>query len=350
MTYFNALRIEGPLEHVRVEKYRKYRYRLTVNGRVYHEIGSLPHERLRHEELPPPSPGTEIVFVHPFANYLASERDYVDLWLGNWIFPFFHLLREHGYPVALANDFVEGVVNVAPVTLFDHLGPEPLAAIKRRSKLVMACAELSPRVYDAEDVYFVKQNPTTVKSPRDMHFHLFERDLVPRRADRPERLATLGYFGCLSNLHEEFQKEEFTNFLRRLDVAFRVVGPDEASAWSDYADVDVVLAIRPGWSLSHDDKPASKLVNAWRAGVPFLAARESAYVDLAREPDDAIFVDNKQQVTKALRALLDPGRYAALRRRALARQAEYSDARIAERYYRTLTNLVGRGTGTPRER
>ena len=43
---------------------------------------------------------------------------------------------------------------------------------------------------------------------------------------------------------------------------------DTGSSWSDFSQVDLVVAIRPPHPRLHSPKPATKLVNAWIAGVP----------------------------------------------------------------------------------
>ena len=50
-----------------------------------------------------------------------------------------------------------------------------------------------------------------------------------------------------------------------------------ADRWHDYSEVDCVVAVRDFGRSSYFHKPATKLYNAWLAGVPFIGGRDSAY-------------------------------------------------------------------------
>lgn len=56
--------------------------------------------------------------------------------------------------------------------------------------------------------------------------------------------------------------------------------------WHDYQHVDAVLAIRDCPPVVLATKPASKLINAWKAGVPALLGPEPAYRELRTSPLD----------------------------------------------------------------
>ncbi len=98
------------------------------------------------------------------------------------------------------------------------------------------------------------------------------------RARDPSRGATFRnvmFFGEEYGLNPEIADKSFKAWCDANDLEFRCV---ERSKWYDYSDCDVVLAIRSFNNEStHSDKPASKLVNAWLAGVPAILGGESAY-------------------------------------------------------------------------
>jgi hypothetical protein len=66
----------------------------------------------------------------------------------------------------------------------------------------------------------------------------------------------------------------------------------DALRWSDFHDVDLVLAVRPADPRGHTGKPAAKLYNAWLAGVPALLGAEPAYRELRTSDLDYFEVDS----------------------------------------------------------
>lgn len=125
--------------------------------------------------------------------------------------------------------------------------------------------------------------------------HWPQPDLVPRNTDRGDNLANVRFYGDPANLAPELQERSWQETLRReTGAAFEVV---PSSRWHDYSTTDAVVAIRDfrGSRLPH--KPATKLYNAWLAGVPFIGGEDSAYQSdgcagtdylVARTPNDVI--------------------------------------------------------------
>jgi hypothetical protein len=83
------------------------------------------------------------------------------------------------------------------------------------------------------------------------------------------------YFGERENLVPELGEDVFRRWCESRGMKFTIVPRD---AWHDYSDCDVVLAVRSFGTLEwHHSKPATKLFNAWLAGVPAVLGAESAY-------------------------------------------------------------------------
>lgn len=90
--------------------------------------------------------------------------------------------------------------------------------------------------------------------------------------------------------------------------------------WNDFSETDLVLAVRPPSGDLHLRKPATKLCNAWLAGVPAMLGPESAYRSLRRDELDFIEVGARAEAEAAvLRMLQEPARYASMRERASER-------------------------------
>jgi hypothetical protein len=102
------------------------------------------------------------------------------------------------------------------------------------------------------------------------HPNLLARD--PARLDRFENVC---FFGERSNLAPELADTRWKDKLRNeLGLNFIICGADR---WHDYQDADCVVAVRSFGRSGYVHKPATKLYNAWLAGVPFIGGMDSAY-------------------------------------------------------------------------
>ena len=342
MKFLDIVSITSELRHQEFGTgLNKFDYAIDVNGSTYHDIGVLNHNALFFEELDKPEGTPEIVFVHPFANYLQHLESYAELWGGNWVFPYYRLLKNQGYDVVLATDFVADTVNVAVITIADRLSVEQKASVIKQCKPVLCCAEVSPNVPDVDGVYFIKQNPTTRSSPRDMCFYLYQERLRPRNPSRGDRLRSIRYCGAVENLEPIFLEQRFSDFLKTRSIDFSIISAKHANRWGDYDDADLVLAVRPGVTKPWNNKPASKLINCWRAGVPLIAGHESSYVHYGNNGKDMVLVRSTEEVFEEIDRLTDPNEYRALSERVLDKQQEYSDSNMASEYYRQLMEITG---------
>src|SRR5690606_2673975 len=80
--------------------------------------------------------------------------------------------------------------------------------------------------------------------------------------------------------------------------------------WHDYRDVDVVVAVRPAGAARSADahialqmKPATKLYNAWTAGVPAVLSPDVAFLELRESPLDFLEATDAGEVLDALARL-----------------------------------------------
>lgn len=100
-------------------------------------------------------------------------------------------------------------------------------------------------------------------------------NLVPRDPARGDVFENICFFGDASNLAPELRDPAWRKKLRD-DLGLRFVICD-ADRWHDYSEADAVIAIRSFDRAPHLHKPATKLYNAWLAGVPFIGGHDSAY-------------------------------------------------------------------------
>lgn len=140
--------------------------------------------------------------------------------------------------------------------------------------------------------------------------HWPQPNLIPRSAGRAGRFETLAYFGDPKNLAPELQSREFQNQLRtRCGLALEIRGPDR---WHDYSGIDAILAVRDFSKARHLHKPATKLYNAWLAGVIPVTGLDSACAAEGTDGTDFLRAGSPAEMLGRLEQLKnDPG----LRRR-----------------------------------
>jgi hypothetical protein len=124
----------------------------------------------------------------------------------------------------------------------------------------------------------IVQNPNQLEGESNTFFmhHWTQPGLVPRREDRGDTFENIGYFGHPAQLAHPLRDKEWEQFLAGYDLNWIPVhkGSDRQS---DYSDIDLIVAIRSFDGRSYDHKPATKLHNAWLAGIPAILGPESAY-------------------------------------------------------------------------
>jgi hypothetical protein len=168
--------------------------------------------------------------------------------------------------------------------------------------------------------------------------HWPQPGLVPRDLSRGERVERVAFKGRLGSLAEDVCAPAFARELDRrgieleLDVIERpgVTGAHAGLHWADYSEVDLVIALRPG-NGRYSNKPASKLYNAWRAGVPAVLGPEPAYRELRRHELDYLEVTSAAEALAAIdRLRADPALYHAMVEHGRTRGESFSPESIRE--------------------
>jgi len=120
------------------------------------------------------------------------------------------------------------------------------------------------------------------------------------------------------------------------------------TAWPDYRAVDVLIAVRPPDRRLYLAKPATKLVNAWLAGVPAILGEEFAYRELRRSPLDYIEVASIDDARRAVRRLRDePILYQAMVDNGRRRAREFTITSITEHWRKLLFDILPALEGDP---
>ncbi len=163
---------------------------------------------------------------------------------------------------------------------------------------VLADATLLPTTH----FHLIQNHAQARRTPHSLFVpHWPQPSLIPRDPARGLRFEIISFFGDPDNLAPELQTPEWINQLRRELGIF--LDFKDSSRWHDYSDTDAVLAIRDFSRSRHYHKPATKLYNAWLAGVPFIGGRDSAYTMDGRPDVDYLAATSPQQVIDYLRRL-----------------------------------------------
>lgn len=143
--------------------------------------------------------------------------------------------------------------------------------------------------------------------------------IIPRRADRGDVFENLAFIGDPKNLDAAFKTEAFMDSVKQLGMNFII--RSEPNLMSDFSDIDVVIAVRRiGKVISN--KPPTKLINAWRGGVPALLGCEIGFRETRENEYDYVEIDSVEDAIKALERLKNDVSYRNAMIENAARRAE----------------------------
>jgi glycosyltransferase involved in cell wall biosynthesis len=179
--------------------------------------------------------------------------------------------------------------------------------------------------------------------------HWLQPGLMPRDPDRGTAIRRATYKGFDRNLHPDLRTPEWREFLSAREIAwvcdsvsYENRDPNTSiTDWPDYRVADVLIAVRPPDRRLHLAKPATKLVNAWLAGVPAILGEEFAYRELRRSPLDYVEVTSIDDVRRAVRKLCDePDLYQAMVDNGRRRALEFTITAITEHWRKLLFDIL----------
>ena len=247
-----------------------------------------------------------IFFVHPLAPLFSETgadfaRTYRGLEKGDSIVVPFYALRDAGFDVHLVPTVRPGRCNV--LHYCDRWTPDLFKLKKATSRCVLAAPGRAARA----------KVETAGGETLDELPHFPRPSRLPRSDARGDDVSAVLLVGAAFD-------DDFCRCLESMGVD---VSRDDAS----YERVDLVLAILD------DVQDAVVLVDAWRAGVPALLGDARVYSDLRDSPLDYFEVDDADDCLEAVDVLMrDKALYAAMRKRARDRAADYTAAVCAAKW------------------
>ena len=242
--------------------------------------------------------------------------------INNWVVQSYLQLKEplraQGVETSISEAARPGIVNVTHRDCLNRmLGPY------RHCYTVGVRADRAPlEMSDWE----ILQNNVHQRTARQHYLPFWPQPgLIPRDSARGDTVKTIAYFGRTGASSTWLESAAFHAALADMGVHFEI----REDRWFDYSDVDLVLAHRAESQTMLNQKPASKLINAWLAGVPALLGNEPAYAALRRTRHDFVAIDSAEDVLCAVKEFKrDPALYRAMIAQAINRRDAYSAERI----------------------
>jgi hypothetical protein len=219
-----------------------------------------------------------------------------------WTLQTYLHLKAANFPCELTGVIPDdGIVIVHRYSLPDNLQPS--------SKVLLVCIRADTNIHPYSQLHIV-QNPNQSQS-RGLSAlwtsyylpHWPQMDLIPRDLTRGDRFENIFYLGDMANLAPELRESSWNQQIESLGLRFVAVG--DTAEWNNYSEVDAVLAIRSFSQQKYNHKPASKLYNAWKAGVPAILGCESAYQSERKSELDYLEATSVDDVLAALTRLRD---------------------------------------------
>jgi hypothetical protein len=247
------------------------------------------------------------------------------------------------------------------VELTDRLPASGIAVFSSKQRRALRAANGGPTgatlIGVREDVgaalfadYEVVQNRHQADGKRSFFVPFWPQPgLMPRDPKRGTAIANVGFKGFRANLHSDLVRKPWLDALDRLQVrwipdAIDYSGPatsGEALDWNDYRTLDLIVAMRPHDRERYPRKPATKLYNAWLAGVPALLGPEVAYRELKRSELDYIEIATADEASATIARLKEkPELYAAMVRNGAERALEFNVAQTTRAWSTLLTEIV----------
>lgn len=225
----------------------------------------------------------------------------------NWTLQTYLHLKSVGFPCQLTDSIPNAGIVVA------HRDFLPLH-FKPSAHVLLVCIQADRPRHPYAQLHVVQNPQDAVQNSKGLFARLGsnnsyyisnwpQAELMPRQIERGDRFENIGYFGVLENLASQLQDPTWQKQLEELGLKWHIVPPER---WNDYREMDAIVAVRSfEYQGSYLWKPASKLINAWLAGVPAILGRESAFRNQRISDLDYIEVESVGEIISALKTLRD---------------------------------------------
>ena len=129
--------------------------------------------------------------------------------------------------------------------------------------------------------------------------HWNQDNIISRDKSRGLLFENVCFYGVPQNFPKEIMNQDFKDKLSNEGIVLKII--KDSAKWNDYSQTDCVLAIRDFNSKSHFNKPFSKIINGYLAGVPVIAGNESSAIYLKNKLKiDMPIANSKEECIEAI--------------------------------------------------
>ena len=214
----------------------------------------------------------------------------------NWIYQTWALLISSGTPcyALLETPSAEGIIIA--------LGIAASSSLKMPDAPFFVDVVADGTPHPGAHLHIVQNRAHAKKLPNAIFMpHWSQPGLIPRDPQRGNRFENLCFYGHSKNLAKELQTARWRQRLQD-ELGIQLHFPP-VERWHDYSQTDCAIAVRDFSHSPHWNKPATKLYNAWLAGVPFIGGRDSACSADGRPGIDYLVATSPEEVFEHLRRL-----------------------------------------------
>lgn len=243
----------------------------------------------------------------------------------SWVLTTYMRLKKVGIPCTVVKSMPQQGIVIADR---DSLGNQ----YPYLGDVMLICAKGDREFHPSAHMHIVHNASESARSSNQLwnpYFigHWPQPDIIPRSSHRGHHISTIAFLGTRSNLAPELTSKHWTETLE--DIGCQWSPRHTPAAWNDYSDIDVVIAVRTFNRSQFPNKPASKLINCWHAGVPILVPPESAFTALRKSPLDFIEICSIEDAITAIQNLQgNPQKYQAMVDNGWLRAKKYTEETI----------------------
>ncbi len=218
-----------------------------------------------------------------------------------WIFQTWIFLQRAGFHATLVHDLPpDGIVICLAGSLPQNFHPPH--GLFMADIVSDGLPHPEAHVHIVQNSFHASRLPGAVFMP-----HWPQPGIIPRDTSRKNTFERIAFFGDEKNLALELRNPQWQKKLQNKTGAILEIRG--AERWNDYHNVDAAIAIRDFRGRRQLHKPATKLYNAWLAGVPFVGGADSAYAADGNAGVDYLMARSPDETLNALAALAnDPPR------------------------------------------
>jgi|NOAtaT_6_FD_contig_123_43593_length_2786_multi_4_in_1_out_0_3 hypothetical protein len=277
---------------------------------------------------------------------IAKIRGYLNKSLGrncgnftSWIMTTYVQLKHRDDLVCKLIDFIpkEGIV----IADRDSLGNDNIYL----DKTMLICAkgdrEYHPSAYIhiVQNICDAERKDNSIWKPYYIN-HWSQPSIYRRIIERGHLVENIAYVGNKSNLAEDLKSKQWEKELNSIGCQWHPIF--DMNRWNDYSYIDVIIACRrfQGNNLFFE-KPASKLINSWSAGVPAIVGSEAAFLALKKSELDFLQATSLSEALDAVKLLKKtPELYLSMIQNGLERYQEFTDQKTTERWVSFFLDYV----------